>query len=121
MRDQRTLLEDERSEMREKLRNLKAYAAALRQRAGEHGLGEEQYSRDLMKAENDARYYEDEIGRLTDALGGLPGATGGGGGGLGGGLAHLREAGSVSLAAACVAFAAGVVLGWALLPPRRGR
>jgi uncharacterized protein YidB (DUF937 family) len=116
MQDQRAMLEDELSEMQEKLRNLKAYAAALRQRAGEHGVNEEHYADDLMRAENDAQYYEAEISRLTEALGGRAG-----GGGLGGGLAHLREAGSVSLVAACVAFAAGVVLGWALLPPRRGQ
>jgi len=120
MQDQRAMLEDERSEMREKLRNLKAYAAALKQRVGEHGVEEEQYRRDLMQAENDAGYYEAEIGRLTEALGRPPLAKAGGAG-AGGGIAYLRGAGGVSVVAACVAFAAGVVLGWALLPPRGGR
>ncbi|HEV3468570.1 MAG TPA: hypothetical protein VG148_04565 [Pyrinomonadaceae bacterium] len=112
MQDQRAMLEDRRSEMQEKLRNLRAYAKALRQKADEHDVEEQHFAHDLMRVENDAQYYEAEIGRLTEALGGAE---------SGGALAHQRGAGAVSAVAACVAFAAGVVLGWALLPPRGGR
>jgi len=114
MHDQRAMLEGERAEMREKLRNLRAYAATLRQRVAEHDCDEEHFGRDLMRAENDAAYYEAEIGRLTDAMGRASGR----GGSL---AAGLSQAGGVPLAAASVAFAAGLLLGWTLLPRRDGR
>ena len=110
MQDHRAMLEGERSEMREKLRNIRAYADALRQRAAEHGTDDEHCKRDLMKAENDASYYEAEIERLTDALG-RGGPTVGGAPSFGG----------VPLVAASVAFAVGVLLGWTLLPRNDGR
>jgi len=117
MQDQRAMLEDERSEFQEKLRNLRAYARALKESASKHDLDESHYSTDLMRAENDAQYYEAEIGRLTEALGGAPNSPGGAAR-LAAGLSQL---GGVSLAAASVAFVAGVLLGWAFLPPRRDR
>lgn len=116
MQDQRAMLEDEHSQMREKLQHARAHAQALKQCAAEHGLDEPHYQHDLMKAENDAQYYEAEIGRLGEALSATPA-----GGKTGGGIPYLGELGGVSVAAACVAFGAGVLLGWALLPPRGGR
>ena len=114
MHDHRAMLEDERSEMREKLRNLRAYAATLKQRAAEHATDEEHFRQDLLRAENDAAYYEAEIERLTDALRG----AGGRGGPVAAGLSQL---GGVPLVAASVAFVAGLLLGWTLLPRRDGR
>lgn len=114
MQEQRALLEGERSEMREKLRNLRAYAAALRQRVAEHATDEQHFEQDLMRAENDAAYYEAEVARLTDALAG--------GRGRGGpSAAGPSPLGGVPLVATSVAFVAGVLLGWTMLPRRDGR
>ena len=117
MQDQRAMLEDERSALREKLQRARAYASALRQRAEEHDLDEQHYRHELIKAENDAQYYEAEVARLGEALSATPAA----GKKSSVGLPYLGEVGGTSVAAACVAFGLGVLLGWALLPPRGGR
>ena len=59
----------ELSEFEEKLQNLKGHIRALKEAAARHDAESEHYDEDLMKAENDAAYYEAEIKRLRQAAG----------------------------------------------------
>lgn len=63
------LAERELAEFEEKLRGLRAYIGAMKERADHHDTDDEHYDDDLMKAENDAAYYEAEIGRLRGSSG----------------------------------------------------
>lgn len=66
-----TLAERELAEFEEKLQNLRSYISAIKERARNHGTDYEHYDDDLMKAENDARYYESEIETLRRSAAGI--------------------------------------------------
>ena len=64
-----SLAERELAEFEEKLQNLRSYISSLKERAKHHGTDEEHFDDDLMKAENDASYYESEIENLRRSAG----------------------------------------------------
>ncbi|HEV2765192.1 MAG TPA: hypothetical protein VGV38_19570 [Pyrinomonadaceae bacterium] len=66
------LAAQELPEFEEKLRNLKSHVRELKEAAERHDDASEHFEDDLLKAENDAAYYEAEVERLRQAAGVAP-------------------------------------------------
>ena len=71
MKAQAELAARELPELEEKLRNLKAHVHGLREAAQQHTDASEHFDEDLMKAENDAAYYEAEVNRMRQQAAGV--------------------------------------------------
>lgn len=72
MKTQEEMLQEVREDYAAKLGGLQAYIRELNERADAHDAEDEHYQADLMRAENDASYYEAEL----RAMGAAPSAAG---------------------------------------------
>ena len=61
-------LEAQLKEYEEELRGLNSYVKELACMTAEHGTDREHYEVDLIEAEHNIKYYEDEIARIKDEL-----------------------------------------------------
>lgn len=103
------------------MRSLNSYIKELKRQTDKHGADLEHYETDLLEAEHNVKYYEDEITRLKDEIG-HKGKGGGGGGGRGGGgvvLPPKVKQGLVPVLLSSISFVAGALVG-SKLRARRG-
>ena len=111
-------LEDQLQDYEAQLKSLNSYIKELKAQTAKHGTDEAQYEVDLMEAEHNVKYYEEEIARLKYEIG----KTGKGGGGSGGGgivLPPKVKQGLVPVLISSISFLAGALLG-SKLKSRRG-
>ncbi|HWS99910.1 MAG TPA: hypothetical protein VN256_06655 [Pyrinomonadaceae bacterium] len=104
----RDVLEDHLQEYKQQVIGLKSYIRELKEQTAKHGTEESHYEADLIEAEHNVQYYEDEIARIKKDLGG----------GAGGG--YYPQAGTIlprtarecvgSLVFSAIGFAAGALL-----------
>lgn len=69
MNDNREILEDRLERYEAQLQSLKSYLKELKDKTAEHGTDKAQFEEDLIEAEHNVKYYEDERARLKKALG----------------------------------------------------
>lgn len=106
MKTQREILEEAKLEFEEKLQNLLAYTRELTSRAEKHGSEKAHYEADLMKAKNDAQYYENKIESIEQLIKPTSATR----------LRLIAKQGGVPIIAATIAFLAGVYLGSMITP-----
>lgn len=108
------LLQDQFDKYQEQLMSTKSYIKALKDMTAQHGTDKSHYESDLWEAENNARYYEEEIARLKKELGragkALPVKTR-----TGKALPQSLRPGLSTMVLASISFAAGVLVGSMLL------
>lgn len=108
MKVKRDVLEDHLQEYEQEVRGLKSYIQALRDTAEKHGTEKSEYEADLIEAEHNVQYYQDEIARIREELGG---GSGGGRYPQGGTLLPRTARECVgSLVFSAIGFVAGAVL-----------
>lgn len=115
----RDVLEDLLQDYQAQLKSLNSYIKELKRQTDKHGTDEEHYEVDLLEAEHNVTYYEDEIARLKDEIkqtGRGGGASGGGGGVV---LPPKVKQGLVPVILSSISFMAGALLG-SKLKSRRG-
>jgi hypothetical protein len=99
------------SKYERELAGLKTYIKELTDRAAEYGTEREHFEQDLLEAEHNVKYYEDEIARIK-AAGGAAGAGAGGGQTAGDTiLPRTAKQGIGSLLVSVISFAAGALFG----------
>ena len=106
MKTQREILEGEKVRFEGKLQDLRAYIKELTDRTAEHDSEDEHFEEDLMKAEHDAEYYENEIESLEKMIRPAPTAK----------LKLIAKQGRVSIIVSSIAFLVGAYLGSRLIP-----
>lgn len=112
------LLQDQMDEYQQELKSIKSYVKELKNMAARHGTDEAHYQHDLVEAEHNAGYYEEEITRIKKELGAagkdrppaqaVSGST----------LPQLLKPGVNALIFSSISFVAGVLLGSMLLARR---
>lgn len=111
-------LEGQLQKYEAQLNGFNSYIKELKDRTAELGTGKEQFEIDLLEAENNVRYYEDEIARVKKELGTSNKAPR-----LQAGadtiLPKTVKQGVGSLIFSSISFVAGAVLG-SMLKSRRG-
>lgn len=95
------------------LAGLKSYIKELKDRTAEHGTPAEHFDEDLLEAEHNTKYYEDEIARIKKESGG------GGRAECDTILPRTAKQGIGSLIISSISFVAGAILG-SRLKSRRG-
>lgn len=119
----RDILEDQLQDYEAQLKSLNSYIKELKHQTDKHGTDEDHYETNLMEAEHNVKYYEEEIARLKNEIGHKgKGGGGGGGGGRGGGgvvLPPKVKQGLIPVILSSVSFVAGALLG-SKLKSRRG-
>src|SRR5215218_3712871 len=70
MKAKRDVLEDQRQEYEQQVKELKSFIKELTDTAARHGTEKSQYEIDLIEAEHNIKYYEGEIARIKKELGG---------------------------------------------------
>lgn len=121
----RDTMEDQLQDYEAQLKSLNSYIRELKLQTDKHGTDEEHYETDLLEAEHNVKYYEEEIARLKNELGhkgkggGGSGVRGGGRGGGGVVLPPKVKQGLIPVILSSVSFVAGALLG-SKLKSRRG-
>jgi hypothetical protein len=113
MRASRDIHGERLARYEEELKGLKSYIQELKDMTARHGTQPEHFEEDLLEAEHNARYYEEEVARIKEEAGGSAGA-GGGQGGRDTILPHTARQGIGSLIISSVSFIAGVLIGSSL-------
>lgn len=113
------VLEEQLETYEEKLKGLKSYIKELSSMCEKHGTSEEHLKEDQLEAENNIKYYEDEIARIKREMGKspepkptqtIPDTI----------LPQTAKQGLGSLIISSISFVAGALLG-ASLKSRRGK
>lgn len=114
MNTNRDTLEDQLQDYEAQLKSLNSYITELKHQTGKHDTDEEHYETDLLEAEHNVTYYEEEIARLKKEIrrSGKGGGSGGGGRGSGGVVWPPKvEQGLVPVLLSSICFVAGVLIG----------
>ena len=119
MKAKRDVLEDQLQEYEQQVRGLKAYVKELTDQAARHGTEKSEYEMDVIEAEHNVKFYEDEIARIRKELGG--GARGGRHPHAGTILPRTARQGIGSFVFTAIGFVTGVFLGSQLKSGSKGR
>lgn len=111
------LLQDQVDKYQGQLASIKSYIQELKDMTERHGTDSAHYEVDLLEAENNAKYYEDELARIKKELGrtskAMPAR-----GGTGSGLPQALKPGVNTLIFTSISFVAGILIGSMLLSRR---
>ena len=108
MRAKRDMLEDHLQEYERQVIGLKSYISELTDKVAEHGTEKSEYEADLLEAEHNVKYYEDEIARIKQELRGGARGRGPQAGTI---LPRTARQGIGFFVSSAVGFIAGVFLG----------
>lgn len=106
MKTSREILEEQLADAEEELRGLKAYIQELKATTAKYGTDKAQFEDDLMEAEHNLKFYNDEIAGLKSQLGALPGP-----GRPVTGRPHLPKSSLSPFMLSSISFVAGALLG----------
>jgi len=118
MKAKRDVLEDQLQEYERQVRELNSYIRELTDQAARHGTEKSEYETDLLHAEHNIRFYEDEIGRLRKELGGAARDRSPQAGTI---LPRTARQGIGSFVFTAIGFVTGVFLGSQLKPGSKER
>lgn len=72
MKDQREIMEDQLESHEKELAELNSYIKELNEMTAKHGTPREHFEEELMRAQHNAKYYEEEVARIRREIGELP-------------------------------------------------
>ena len=75
MKKERSILRAEKARYKEKLATLKHYIRELKDRCADCGTTQENVGEDLMRAENDVQYYENQVKDINSRVKALAAKT----------------------------------------------
>jgi septal ring factor EnvC (AmiA/AmiB activator) len=107
----REALEDQLEKYEQQLASLNSYIKELKDMTERHGTEKEHFDDDLMEAEHNVKYYQDEIARIRKELKGAPSGKGK----KDSILPRTKKQGIGSAIISSISFVAGAILGSKLM------
>jgi hypothetical protein len=116
----REALEDQLEKYEQQLASLNSYIKELKAMTHKHGTEKDHFEDDLMEAEHNVKYYQDEIARIKKELKQSPSGKGKGGK-KDSILPRTKKQGIGSAIISSISFVAGAILGSKLMSKKGGQ